>query len=504
MRVNIYVAALAAVCLAGCGQRQQAAADPHQGHNHDESLQITSYSDNYELYIEATPLATGHDCDLRVRITRLSDFKPLAGASVKATLEIGETLTEAGEFKMTAPGIYFAGMKPAVAGGGRLRFDITSDGVSQTAYATGIRVLKDLHKAQHYAADMAVEPGSNDVVFPKEQSWKVDFATEEAHEGPFGEVIKATAQILPAQGDEAVVAARAGGIVTFPKGILAEGVAVRAGQELFSISSDGMLDNNLGVRYNEAASEYRRTKADYERKRELANDKIVSESELQRAEADYKAAEARYDNLRRNFSGGKYSVKSPIGGFVREVRVRSGEFAEAGQAVVVVSRNRDLMVRAEVAPKYYPSLSKISTANFRIPGSGHTYTLKELGGRVVSYGRSTDAANPQIPVLFSVANKGDLLPGSFIEVYIHTDSDKEVVNVPNGALVEEMGSYFVFVQVTPEIFEKRAVTKGVTDGLRTEIASGLAGGERVVSRGAIFVKLAQGSATLDPHAGHVH
>ena len=67
-----------------------------------------------------------------------------------------------------------------------------------------------------------------------------------------------------------------------------------------------------------------------------------------------------------------------------------------------------------------------------------------------------------------------------------------------------MGNFFVFVQLTPESFEKRLVTLGSTDGCYTEILSGVKAGERVVTRGASMVRLAQGTASLDPHAGHVH
>ena len=65
-------------------------------------------------------------------------------------------------------------------------------------------------------------------------------------------------------------------------------------------------------------------------------------------------------------------------------------------------------------------------------------------------------------------------------------------------------NFFVFVQLTPEFFEKRPVKTGATDGVRIEIKEGVTKGERVVSRGAILVKLAQASGALDPHAGHAH
>ena len=79
-----------------------------------------------------------------------------------------------------------------------------------------------------------------------------------------------------------------------------------------------------------------------------------------------------------------------------------------------------------------------------------------------------------------------------------------MLSVPNEAIVEEMGSYFLFVKVHNEEYAQRLVTLGSTDGLRTEISSGLHAGEVVVAKGASMVRLTQNSAALDPHAGHVH
>ena len=37
-----------------------------------------------------------------------------------------------------------------------------------------------------------------------------------------------------------------------------------------------------------------------------------------------------------------------------------------------------------------------------------------------------------------------------------------------------------------------------------QLLEGVAPGERVVSKGGVLLKLSQGAAALDPHAGHVH
>ena len=78
------------------------------------------------------------------------------------------------------------------------------------------------------------------------------------------------------------------------------------------------------------------------------------------------------------------------------------------------------------------------------------------------------------------------------------------VAVPRTAIVEEMGSYFVFVQNSPISFEKRSVELGATDGHLVKVNKGVHKGERIVTKGAVVLKLSQGAAALDPHAGHVH
>jgi hypothetical protein len=54
------------------------------------------------------------------------------------------------------------------------------------------------------------------------------------------------------------------------------------------------------------------------------------------------------------------------------------------------------------------------------------------------------------------------------------------------------------------MFEKREVKIAGTDGLQTEVISGLNADERIVTQGAMQVKLAKSTGALDPHAGHVH
>ena len=123
---------------------------------------------------------------------------------------------------------------------------------------------------------------------------------------------------------------------------------------------------------------------------------------------------------------------------------------------------------------------------------------------MLSYGRCLDAAHPLIPVIFSVGLDSRLVPGTFVEMFLHTRSSQPSLTVPRESVLEEMGNYFVYVQLTPEYFEKREVTVGKSDGIRTEILSGLSAGERVVAKGAVLVKVMQVAGGLDAESGHQH
>jgi RND family efflux transporter MFP subunit len=498
--VHVISALLIAVALTDCARNGNVSTEEHA---HDENLQLTAYSADFEVFTEANPFVVGQASDVLAHFSFLKNFKPVTEGSITASLVIGTNSVRQKLEQPTRPGIYKFSLKPAAAGTGTLVFDIqTPDGTSQIV-VPNVQVYTDAHDAQHDAANAAVN-SSNGAVFTKEQSWKLDFSTEEVRHEPFGQIIHATGQIQPSQGDERIVAAKTGGIVLFADNDVVEGKAVGAGQTLFSIDGSGMADNNLSVRLAEAESEYSRAKVEYERKQELAKENIVSQSDLLKAKTELANAEANYNNLRSNFSAGKQSVASPISGYVTRVLVRNGQFAEAGQPVLVVSQNSDLFIKAELQPKYFDLLGNVTSANFRTLDNNHVYSLEDLGGRLVSYGKSTDLNNPLIPVVFQINNKAGLLPGSFVEMFIKTLTNVQAVTVPNEAIVEEMGNYFVYAQLTPEFFEKRTVKTGVTDGRHTEITDGVQAGERVVGKGAILVKLAQAAGAVDAESGHVH
>ena len=358
-------------------------------------------------------------------------------------------------------------------------------------------------QSQSHSQSHQHDHGDDAITFSVEQQNKIDFEVVETVSEPLYQIIRTSAQIVPSQEGEKILTATTSGIVSFENKDIVPGLDVKSGQTLFSIDNDNMADGSLAVRRQEIEAEYNKAKSEYERKQSLAEDKIISESELLDAETEYLKAKKQYENMLQNYPEGKTLHRASISGSIKDILVPNNSYVEAGQPIMTLAQNSKLYLRADLQQKYYPVLKDIKTANIKTP-DGTVYSLEDLSGRLISYGKTTDVSNPLIPITFEIKNNGNIIPGSFVEIFITAESDKMGIMLPNTAIVEEMGIYCVFVQTCVDSFEKRLITKGVTDGYNTQILAGLKAGEKVVSKGAINVKLAQGSAALDPHAGHVH
>lgn len=334
------------------------------------------------------------------------------------------------------------------------------------------------------------------------------FTLDSCRRMEFGQVIKTTAEVLPSQTGERTVTAPADGEVVFSGQGLAEGTSVGVGQVLFSINSSKFLDKNVEVEYMEAETAYKLAKQEYERKLSLAEDKIVSRSDLNNASAEYEKAEARYNSLKKNFPSGKSVVSSPVGGYISRISVSNGEYVSQGTPIITIANNTEVQLRAEVSPRYNQMLRGDISANIRPSGSNDIYSLESLSGHLMSVGKSVAQGSPLLPVIFQVNNSVGMLPGTFVDIYIKSpDCGREGaphVSVPSTSLIEEMGNYFVYVCTEAHHYRKQEVEIGANDGQYTEILSGLSGSETIVSRGAILIKLAQSAGTVDVHSGHAH
>lgn len=501
MKIKILLFATAALFITSCTNTQN--TETSDSHHEEVKIQITAYSDEFELFAEADPFILGKTGSILSHFSHLPSFTALEEGRMTVRLIVNGNETTHTLNKPTRKGIYKFELKPETAGKGQLIFDIETENGKFQLTAPDIQVFNDEHVAIH-AAEAITVSSTNATVFTKEQSWKIDFATEHPKVEPFGQLIKTTAQVESAQGDEILVSAKTNGIVMLSANDVVEGKKVTNGQILFSITGSGLANNNLSTQFAEAKNNYEKAKADYERLAELAKDKIVSEKDLLIAKNQYDNAKVTYDNLNQNFNASGQDVTSTMNGYIKQVFVQNGQYVEAGQPIVSISQNKTLLLKAEVQQKFAPVLGRINSANIRMLHDNQTYTLEQLNGKILSFGRNTNKDNYLIPISLQIDNNGDFISGGFVELYLKTLSSTQALTIPNAALLEEEGIYFVFIQLHPELFEKREVKVGVTDGFKTEIIKGIKPQERVVTTGAILVKLAQATGTLDAHSGHNH
>lgn len=501
MKKYLLPLAMMAAVINGCHNHDQ-----EHGHDHAageeglEPLVYTIYTDNTELFVEFQPLVVGEESRFAAHFTRLGEvFTPLREGRIDLTLNVDGKQTKITATEPQVPGIFRLALTPDQAGKAQLTFDITTADYQDKIVIDGLTVYTDEASAEANA----VEGTDAEIAYLKEQAWKVEFANEEVKRRPFHDVLKTGGQILSAPGDEVVVSAKSPGIVLFNGNMPVAGSSVNEGAELLIISGGDIASGNIESEYQEAKNNLNKAEADYNRQKALFDKEVIALAEFQATELTYQNAKTQFDMIARNYSEGGQRMKAPISGYLKYVFVSEGEFVEAGTPLATISKNKKLILEAYVSQSNYSKLPNIRSANFKCPTSDAIKSTDELNGRVLSYGKSATEGSPFIPINFEIANRGEVVSGSMVEVYLISGEIKDALVIPRSALMEQQGKLYVFVQISGEGFERREVTLGADDGKDVQVLSGLKEGERVVTKGAYQIKLASASGSIPEH-GHEH
>lgn len=343
------------------------------------------------------------------------------------------------------------------------------------------------------------EAHTDEIMFTPEQAKAAGLEVTNVKPSTFHQVIKTSGQVLSAQGDEVTISATASGIVSFNKSSLNEGFSVKGGESLLSISSRNMVG---GDPVSGAKSTYDIAQREFQRAESLIGDKLISEREYNEIKLNYENAKNAYQAIGSRSSARGISISSPITGYVKNKLVGEGQYVEVGQALMTITQNRKLQLRADISERYYKDISNITLANFKTPYDKSVYSLSELNGRLVSFGKSANSQEFYIPVNFEFDNIGQIISGSYVEVFLLGQARENVLSIPVSSLTEEQGIYYVYLQVHDDAYKKQEVRLGANDGVNVEILSGIKKGDKVVSKGAYHVKLASTSSAI-PHA-HEH
>lgn len=182
-------------------------------------------------------------------------------------------------------------------------------------------------------------------------------------------------------------------------------------------------------------------------------------------------------------------VVAPIGGTVTQRQVGLGQYITSA---------------ANGAPSPVYAIGDLSTvwlmANVREPDAARLKIGQPVEVRVLAYpGRvfkakvvwiapSIDPVTRRLPVRAEVDNRdGALKPQMFATFSILTGDESTAPGVPQGAVVYEGADAHVFVVREDGTIAAREVRVGRSRDGMLEVASGLAGGEKVVVSGTLFI-----------------
>lgn len=340
------------------------------------------------------------------------------------------------------------------------------------------------------------EDHGDEVVLGHEALENLKFDFETSTPSDFSETIRCTGVIENSRGGERVITAPASGVVSFGNGIV-DGAVVKAGQALFSITSQNTESGDAAAT---ATVDKELMAKELKRAETLVKDKLISQQEYDRIRAEYEKALKNSSSVAvRNRNG--MSISSPISGAIINLKVSPGSFVNMGEPLATVVADRRLMLRAEVSERDLGFISSVNGANI-VSASGTPYSLENANLKVLSSHASTNTQSHYIPVYLEFDNPGGITSGSVVEVWLKGERRQGVISVPKSAIIEDGGMKFVFVEEEKGIFHKHEVTTGASDGVRIEIISGLPEGEKVVTEGALRLKLAGMASSIPAHSHH--
>lgn len=357
----------------------------------------------------------------------------------------------------------------------------------------------ETHQEEIHSDEHSEHAHSDEIVIDTHKAEESGIAVMEIHKSQFSGIIKTTGEILPTRENEVTAVSNVSGTVSFINPLL-EGTELREGHPVLTINSSKMEGGNISEK---AKINFEIAQKEFNRIKNLYNDKLITEKEYNDARQTFEEARINYEAIGNNFTEKGQKIESPSSGFVKSCLVKEGDFVQAGQPLFVIARDKYLYLKAEIPGKYYNQLNKITGANFRMPYSENIYDIADLKGEIVSRGKSSGNDSFYIPVTFRFSNSGDIVSGSYAEVFLKTNETKEQIVLPLTAITEEQGTYLVYKQIDPTCYKKAEVQLGISDGKNIEILSGVTDGEKVVVKGAYQVKLASAVSSIPAHS-HEH
>lgn len=251
------------------------------------------------------------------------------------------------------------------------------------------------------------------------------------------------------------------------------GLLVNSAKAAIDKANVAVADADAMIKRREAATAQNPGLITGEEIESLRNKKHSAEADRQVAAASLATAQV---NLRDS------SVRAPIDGIIQTRTIETGQYVPAGYVMATLLRRNPMLVRFQVEPQDAPRLKSGMVATFAL-----RETLRKFTARLTLIAGAADSVTHMVPVTGEIVDEGHaywLRPGSFCDVSIELDAQREAPIIPRTAARATDHGYVAYV-VEGDVAKERILTLGMStkDGW-VEVRSGLSAGDRLVVRGA--------------------
>ncbi|WP_126970321.1 efflux RND transporter periplasmic adaptor subunit [Gynurincola endophyticus] len=283
-----------------------------------------------------------------------------------------------------------------------------------------------------------------------------------------------------------------------------DGAKVRKGQLLYSIDQQMYEATYQQAVANLAVQEANMIKAqkDADRYHELDKNDAIAKQLVDNADAALAAAQKQVEAAKANIKAVQTNVRytnitAPFDGTIGISNVKTGSPVSAGQTILnTVSTDDPIAVDIFIDQsqvyrfnKLYQEKNKTSDSTFQLTFGKEKYANP---GVISVIDRAVDPATGTIRVRLDFPNRNHLLkPGMYGNLNVKATDANEYVIIPFKAVVEQLGSFFVFVVKEDNTVEQRKIKTGREIGGTIIIEDGLSAGETIVTQGV--QKLREGS-----------
>jgi cobalt-zinc-cadmium efflux system membrane fusion protein len=280
------------------------------------------------------------------------------------------------------------------------------------------------------------------------------------------------------------------------------GEHVKKGAPLFSIEAAEFAQTQSDLL--NALTQLKLARIAEERRHAAFDSKGGSLQDWQQAQADLAAAQTALDSVRNRLKifgqtdqqiaaleraktpNPVTFVTAPIEGVVSDRQVGPGQYLQAGNStpVYTIGDLATVWLVADVREVDAPLVEVGQPVEVRVlalPG-------KVFEAKLTSVGSAVDPVTHRVPVRATITNPdGKLKPQMFASFSIITGGESHALAVPEEAVVREGDAARVWVVQGHDALALRQIRTGRSNNGMVEVLAGLKPGEKVVTRGSLFI-----------------